>query len=61
MHRMLDSTGAFLGPLAAIGLLALAGTTSYDSVFVGSLCAALIGLLILVNVVVLAGTILTPR
>ena len=48
VHRMLDSTGAFLGPLAAIGLLALAGTTSYDSVFVGSLCAALIGLLILV-------------
>ena len=48
VHRMLDSTGAFLGPLAAIGLLALAGSASYDSVFVGSLCAALIGLLILV-------------
>ncbi len=48
LHRMLDSTGAFLGPLAAIGLLALAGGASYDSVFVGSLCAALIGLLILV-------------
>ena len=48
LHRMLDSTGAFLGPLAAIGLLALASSASYDSVFVGSLCAALIGLLILV-------------
>ena len=48
VHRMLDSTGGFLGPLAAVGLLALAGSASYDSVFVGSLCAALIGLLILV-------------
>lgn len=47
LHRAMDSTGAFLGPLAALGLLALAGSASYDSVFVGSLCAALIGLIIL--------------
>ena len=48
LHRAMDSTGAFLGPLAALGLLALAGIASYDSVFVGSLCAALIGLIVLV-------------
>ena len=47
LHRAMDSTGAFLGPLAALGLLALAGSASYDSVFVGSLCAALIGLIVL--------------
>ena len=49
LHRAMDSTGAFLGPLAALGLLALAGSASYDAVFVGSLCAALIGLIVLVS------------
>ena len=43
LHRAMDSAGAFLGPLAALGLLALAGSGSYDAVFVGSLCAAVIG------------------
>ena len=47
LHRTMDSAGAFLGPLAALGLLGLAGSASYDSVFFGSLCAALIGLIVL--------------
>jgi MFS family permease len=34
-------------PLAALGLLALAGTADYRVVFVGSLCVALVGLLLL--------------
>ena len=49
VHRALDSAGAFLGPLAALALLALAGTgDDYDVVFVGSLCAAVLGLVLLV-------------
>jgi len=48
VHRALDSTGAFLGPLAALGLLALAGTADYQAVFVGSLCVAVLGLVLLV-------------
>ena len=48
VHRTLDSAGAFLGPLAALGLLGLAASEGYDAVFVGSLCAALIGLVVLV-------------
>jgi MFS family permease len=47
VHRSLDAVGAFLGPLAALGLLALAGTADYRVVFVGSLCVALVGLLLL--------------
>ena len=47
LHRAMDSAGAFLGPLAALGLLALAGAGAYDAVFVGSLCAAVIGLVVL--------------
>ena len=47
LHRAMDAGGAFLGPLAAIGVLALAGSDSYDSVFFGSLCVALIGVLVL--------------
>lgn len=47
VHRAMDSLGAFLGPLAALGLLVLAGSSGYSSVFVGSLAAALLGLLVL--------------
>ena len=47
LHRAMDAGGAFLGPLAAIGVLALAGSDSYSSVFFGSLCVALIGVLVL--------------
>ena len=47
VHRSLDAVGAFLGPLAALGLLALAGTADYRVVFVGSLCVALVGLVLL--------------
>ncbi len=48
LHRSMDSVGAFLGPLAALGLLVLAGRDSFDSVFVGSLVMGVIGLLVLV-------------
>jgi len=48
LHRAMDSFGAFLGPLAALGLLALAVSDAYDAVFVGSACAAAIGLLVMV-------------
>lgn len=51
VHRSLDAVGAFLGPLAAAGLL-LAGSGDYSPVFVGSLCAALVGLVVLVLFVV---------
>jgi len=47
VHRGMDAVGAFLGPLAAAGLLLLAGTADYRPVFVGSLCAAVLGLVLL--------------
>lgn len=47
LHRTMDSIGAFLGPLAALGLLLLTVDGSYDPVFLGSLCAAVIGVLVL--------------
>ncbi len=47
VHRALDTVGAMLGPLIAFGLL-MAAPGAYDAVFVVSLCAALIGLAILV-------------
>ena len=40
VHRAMDSLGAFLGPLVALGLLGLAAARPYDAVFVGSFCAA---------------------
>jgi len=52
VHRAMDAVGAFLGPLAAVGLLLLAGTGDYRPVFVGSLCAALVGLVVLALFVV---------
>ncbi|WP_375425149.1 MFS transporter [uncultured Friedmanniella sp.] len=47
VHRAMDSVGAFLGPLAALGLLLLASSEGYRAVFVGSLCAAVVGLVVL--------------
>ncbi|WP_328912155.1 MULTISPECIES: MFS transporter [unclassified Streptomyces] len=46
-HRALDTTGAFLGPLAAFGLL-LATPGHYDTVFVASFCVAALAVMILV-------------
>jgi len=43
VHRALDTAGAMIGPLIAFGLLTLT-PGSYDSIFVVSLCAAVIGL-----------------
>lgn len=48
VHRAMDSVGAFLGPLAALGLLLLASSEGYSTVFVGSLCVAVVGLVMLV-------------
>jgi MFS family permease len=47
VHRAMDTTGAFLGPLAAMGVLALS-FGSYQSVFFTSFCVAAIGVLLLV-------------
>jgi MFS family permease len=47
VHRALDTAGALLGPLIAVGVLLLA-PRRYDAVFVVSLAFALIGLAILV-------------
>lgn len=50
LHRALDTLGAFLGPLLAFALLLLVGSgrdEGYDVVFVGSLAAAAVGLLVL--------------
>lgn len=47
VHRMMDSIGAFAGPLVA--LLVLAATAqAYDAVFVVSFCVALLGVMVLV-------------
>ena len=47
VHRALDTAGAMIGPLIAFGILMLA-PDAFDAVFVVSVCAALIGLGILV-------------
>ncbi|MDI1463189.1 MFS transporter [Catellatospora sp. KI3] len=46
VHRTMDSIGAFLGPLVALGVLA-AAAQSYDAVFVTSFCVAAVGVLLL--------------
>jgi hypothetical protein len=43
----MDSTGAFLGPLVAMAVLALTAD-SFDAVFVTSFCIAAFGVLVLV-------------
>ncbi|GAA2849789.1 MFS transporter [Streptosporangium fragile] len=49
VHRTMDGVGAFLGPLAALGVLALAGSgQAFSAVFVASFCAAALGVLLLV-------------
>jgi len=47
VHRALDTTGAMLGPLVAFVILAIV-PGAFDSVFVTSFCAAVIGLGVLV-------------
>ena len=47
VHRAMDSTGAFLGPLVAMAVLALTAE-SFDAVFVTSFCIAMFGVLVLV-------------
>ncbi|MEV6285642.1 MFS transporter [Kribbella sp. NPDC051770] len=50
VHRALDTFGAFLGPLVAVGVL-WASLGSYDAVFVFSFCIAGCGVLLLVLLV----------
>ncbi|MFC4039427.1 MFS transporter [Dactylosporangium siamense] len=47
VHRTMDGIGAFLGPLAALAVLAAAGE-SYDAVFVTSFCVAALAVVVLV-------------
>jgi MFS family permease len=47
VHRAMDTTGALLGPIVAFGLLALA-PLAFDSIFVVSLCIAVLGVGVLV-------------
>jgi MFS family permease len=47
VHRMMDTIGAFAGPLVALGILA-ATAQAYDVVFVASFCIAAFGVLVLV-------------
>ncbi|WP_063038637.1 MFS transporter [Nocardia pseudovaccinii] len=47
VHRMMDTIGAFAGPLVALGILA-ATAQAYDAVFVASFCIAVFGVFVLV-------------
>ncbi|MER7893103.1 MFS transporter [Micromonospora sp. NPDC094482] len=47
VHRMMDSVGAFLGPLVALAVLLAVGQ-SYDAVFVASFCIAALAVVVLV-------------
>jgi len=47
VHRAMDTAGAMLGPLLAVGILSVA-PQAYDAIFVASLCVALIGLAVIV-------------
>ena len=47
VHRALDTAGAFLGPIVAFVLLSQT-PGAFDSIFVGSFCAAVVGLGVLV-------------
>ncbi|MFI6596729.1 MFS transporter [Nonomuraea sp. NPDC050536] len=46
VHRAMDTVGAFLGPLAAFGVLSVTAG-AYDAVFVVSFCVAVLGVLLL--------------
>ncbi|MCE7002170.1 MFS transporter [Kibdelosporangium philippinense] len=52
VHRAMDSAGAFAGPLVALGILAVVGSSvsldAFNAVFVSSFCVAAIGVLLLV-------------
>lgn len=52
VHRAMDSAGAFAGPLVALGVLAVIGSSvsvdAFNAVFVSSFCIAAIGVLLLV-------------
>lgn len=47
VHRMMDTAGAFAGPLVAVAILAVTAQ-AYDAVFVASFCIAAFGVLVLV-------------
>jgi MFS family permease len=47
VHRMMDTIGAFAGPLVALAILA-ATAQAYDAVFMASFCIAAFGVLVLV-------------
>ncbi|TMR29526.1 MFS transporter [Actinomadura geliboluensis] len=52
IHRAMDSMGAFSGPLVALGILTLIGTTSqaaFESLFLTSFCIAASAVLMLVT------------
>lgn len=52
VHRMMDTVGAFLGPLLAVVALSVSvAATAFDAVFVISFCFAMIGLLALILLV----------
>jgi MFS family permease len=52
VHRMMDTVGAFLGPLIAVVALSVSvAASAFDAVFVVSFCIAAIGLLALVLLV----------
>lgn len=60
VHRAFDTSGALIGPLATFGLLYLV-PDGYDTVFVTSFCAALVGLAVLTTFVQNPGrVILSP-
>ncbi|HVW32972.1 MAG TPA: MFS transporter [Acidimicrobiia bacterium] len=48
IHRALDTVGALIGPIVAFALLYFVSASAYDSVFVVSLCVAVLGLGVLV-------------
>ena len=52
VHRAMDSAGAFVGPLVALGVLAAVGSATgidaFDAVFFTSFCIAALGVLLLV-------------
>ncbi|MFD9946031.1 MFS transporter [Nonomuraea sp. NPDC059023] len=50
VHRAMDTAGAFLGPLAAFGVLAATGG-AHDAVFVTSFCVAMLGVVLLAALV----------
>ncbi|MFI6295203.1 MFS transporter [Nonomuraea sp. NPDC050790] len=50
VHRAMDTAGAFLGPLAAFGVLAATGG-AHDAVFVTSFCVAVLGVVLLAALV----------